>query len=134
MARRISSFLGEAKRSLDLALYDIRLPDEGVGTALIAPIEQVDILPPLNGRRQIGLLRGGDNQRHRAERLVVGDVHELRRRPSIDRHEAGAANMAEAYGKLTNRPGICLVTRGPGATQAPSRWNLAAGSHIPCPD
>src|SRR6185436_14453485 len=34
------------------------------------------------------------------------------------RHEAGAANMAEAYGKLTNRPGICLVTRGPGATQA----------------
>ncbi len=32
------------------------------------------------------------------------------------RHEAGAANMAEAYGKLTNRPGICFVTRGPGAT------------------
>ena len=34
------------------------------------------------------------------------------------RHEAGAANMAEAYGKLTGKPGICLVTRGPGATQA----------------
>ena len=34
------------------------------------------------------------------------------------RHEAGAANMAEAYGKLTGRAGICLVTRGPGATQA----------------
>ena len=34
------------------------------------------------------------------------------------RHEAGAANMAEAYGKLTGRPGVCLVTRGPGATQA----------------
>ncbi len=34
------------------------------------------------------------------------------------RHEAGAANMAEAYGKLTGRPGICLVTRGPGATHA----------------
>ena len=34
------------------------------------------------------------------------------------RHEAGAANMAEAYGKLTGRPGICFVTRGPGATQA----------------
>ena len=28
MARRIGAFLGEAKRSLDLALYDIRLPDE----------------------------------------------------------------------------------------------------------
>jgi acetolactate synthase I/II/III large subunit len=36
----------------------------------------------------------------------------------VCRHEAGAANMAEAYGKLTNRPGICIVTRGPGATHA----------------
>jgi acetolactate synthase-1/2/3 large subunit len=34
------------------------------------------------------------------------------------RHEAGAANMADAYGKLTGRPGICLVTRAPGATHA----------------
>ncbi len=36
----------------------------------------------------------------------------------ICRHEAGAANMAEAYGKLTGKPGICMVTRGPGATHA----------------
>jgi acetolactate synthase-1/2/3 large subunit len=34
------------------------------------------------------------------------------------RHEAGAANMADAYGKLTGRPGVCLVTRGPGAAHA----------------
>ena len=34
------------------------------------------------------------------------------------RHESGAANMAEAYGKLTGTPGICFVTRGPGATNA----------------
>ncbi|QJR15997.1 thiamine pyrophosphate-binding protein [Usitatibacter palustris] len=34
------------------------------------------------------------------------------------RHEAGASNMAEAYGKLTGKPGICLVTRMPGAAQA----------------
>jgi acetolactate synthase-1/2/3 large subunit len=34
------------------------------------------------------------------------------------RHENGAANMAEAYGKMTGKPGICLVTRGPGATNA----------------
>ena len=34
------------------------------------------------------------------------------------RHEAGAANMAEAYGKLTGQPGLCFVTRGPGATHA----------------
>ncbi len=36
----------------------------------------------------------------------------------ICRHEAGAANMADAYGKLTGRPGIAIVTRGPGATHA----------------
>jgi acetolactate synthase-1/2/3 large subunit len=36
----------------------------------------------------------------------------------VCRHESAAANMAEAYGKLTNRPGLCFVTRGPGATQA----------------
>jgi acetolactate synthase I/II/III large subunit len=34
------------------------------------------------------------------------------------RHEAGASNMADAYGKLTGRPGIAVVTRGPGATHA----------------
>jgi acetolactate synthase-1/2/3 large subunit len=34
------------------------------------------------------------------------------------RHEAAAANMAEAHGKLTGRPGLCLVTRAPGATHA----------------
>ena len=36
----------------------------------------------------------------------------------ICRQEGGASNMAEAYGKLTGRPGICFVTRGPGATNA----------------
>jgi acetolactate synthase-1/2/3 large subunit len=36
----------------------------------------------------------------------------------VARHEAGAASMAEAYGKLTGRPGICFVTRAPGATHA----------------
>ncbi len=34
------------------------------------------------------------------------------------RHEAGAANMAEAYGKLTGRPGVAFVSRGPGACHA----------------
>ncbi|HLB79782.1 MAG TPA: thiamine pyrophosphate-binding protein [Dongiaceae bacterium] len=34
------------------------------------------------------------------------------------RQEGGAANMAEAHGKLTGRPGICFVTRGPGAANA----------------
>jgi acetolactate synthase I/II/III large subunit len=36
----------------------------------------------------------------------------------VCRHEAAAANMAEAIGKLTGRPGVALVTRGPGATHA----------------
>ncbi len=34
------------------------------------------------------------------------------------RNEGGAAFMAAAYGKLTGSPGICMVTRGPGATNA----------------
>jgi acetolactate synthase-1/2/3 large subunit len=36
----------------------------------------------------------------------------------INRQEGGAAYMAEAIGKMTNRPGVCFVTRGPGATNA----------------
>ena len=42
----------------------------------------------------------------------------------VCRHEGGAAMMAEATGKLTGEPGICFVTRGPGAT------NAAAGVHV----
>lgn len=34
------------------------------------------------------------------------------------RHESGAANMAEAYAKLTGKTGVCMVTRGPGACNA----------------
>ncbi len=44
------------------------------------------------------------------------------------RQEGGAAMMAEATGKLTNRPGICFVTRGPGAT------NASAGVHVAMQD
>lgn len=39
-------------------------------------------------------------------------------RLTVCRQEGGAAYMAEAYGKLTGRPGICFVTRGPGASNA----------------
>ncbi|MCJ2054434.1 thiamine pyrophosphate-binding protein [Methylobacterium sp. J-070] len=42
----------------------------------------------------------------------------------VCRQEGGAAIMAEAAGKLTGRPGICFVTRAPGAT------NASAGVHI----
>ena len=47
------------------------------------------------------------------------------------RHEASAANMAEAYGKLTGRPGVCMVTRGPGATQASVGVHTAAQDSTP---
>jgi acetolactate synthase-1/2/3 large subunit len=43
---------------------------------------------------------------------------------TVCRHESAAAIMAEAVGKVTGRPGICFVTRGPGAT------NASAGIHI----
>ncbi|OZI18178.1 thiamine pyrophosphate-binding protein [Bordetella genomosp. 7] len=46
----------------------------------------------------------------------------------ICRNEGGAAMMAEAYGKLTGRPGVCFVTRGPGAT------NACHGVHIAMQD
>jgi acetolactate synthase-1/2/3 large subunit len=47
------------------------------------------------------------------------------------RHEAGAANMAEAYGKLTGRPGVAMVTRGPGACHAAIGVHTAAQDSTP---
>ena len=47
------------------------------------------------------------------------------------RHEAGAANMAVAYGKLTAKPGVCFVTRGPGATHASIGVHTAAQDSAP---
>ena len=56
---------------------------------------------------------------------AIDGLHDL---PGIEavvcRQEGGAAMMAEAYGKLTGRTGVCMVTRGPGAT------NAAAGVHV----
>jgi acetolactate synthase-1/2/3 large subunit len=51
---------------------------------------------------------------------VLDALHDVADRFTLinARHEAGAANMAEAYGKLTGRPGIAMVTRGPGACHA----------------
>lgn len=43
---------------------------------------------------------------------------------TVCRQEGGAAMMADAYGKMTGEPGLCFVTRGPGAA------NAAAGLHI----
>ena len=46
----------------------------------------------------------------------------------IGRQEGGIAMMAEAHGKLTSKPGVAFVTRGPGAT------NASAGVHIALQD
>ena len=55
---------------------------------------------------------------------VLDALHDAAVDVMVCRQEGGAAIMAEAAGKLTGRPGICFVTRGPGAT------NAAAGVHI----
>jgi acetolactate synthase-1/2/3 large subunit len=49
---------------------------------------------------------------------VLDALHDSPIRFIVNRQEGGAAFMAEAYGKLTGRPGVCFVTRGPGATNA----------------
>ena len=60
---------------------------------------------------------------------VLDALHDT---PEIDltvcRQEGGAAYMADADGKMTGRPGVAFVTRGPGAT------NASAGVHVACQD
>ena len=48
-----------------------------------------------------------------------------------NRHEGGACLMAEAYGKSTREPGVCIVTRGPGATHASIGVHLARYDSTP---
>ena len=55
---------------------------------------------------------------------VLDALHDAHITVTVCRQEGGAAMMAEAQGKLTGQPGICFVTRGPGAT------NASAGVHI----
>ncbi|WP_029030332.1 thiamine pyrophosphate-binding protein [Salinarimonas rosea] len=50
---------------------------------------------------------------------------------TVCRQEGGAAMMAEAHGKLTGKPGICFVTRGPGATNASPGLHIARQDSTP---
>ena len=52
-------------------------------------------------------------------------------RTIVCRQEGGAAMMADAYGKLTGRPGLCFVTRGPGAANATAGLHIAAQDSTP---
>src|ERR1700753_3037246 len=49
----------------------------------------------------------------------------------VCRNEGGASMMAEAHGKQTGRPGVCFVTRGPGATNASGGIHIAAQDSTP---
>ena len=55
---------------------------------------------------------------------VLDGLHDADIQVTVCRQEGGAAMMADAHGKLTGEPGICMVTRGPGAS------NALAGVHI----
>ena len=55
---------------------------------------------------------------------VLDALHDSSINATSARQEGGAAMMAEAWGKLHGTPGICFVTRGPGAT------NASAGIHV----
>jgi acetolactate synthase-1/2/3 large subunit len=55
---------------------------------------------------------------------VLDALHDSPIRTIVCRQEGGAAMMADCAGRLTGKPGICFVTRGPGAT------NASAGVHI----
>ena len=50
---------------------------------------------------------------------------------TVCRQEGGAAMMAEAVGKATGQPGICFVTRGPGATNASPGIHIASHDSTP---
>ncbi len=62
---------------------------------------------------------------------VLDALHDTPIRLVTTRHEAAAANMAVAYGKLTGRPGICLVTRAPGAAHAAVGVHTAYQDSVP---
>jgi acetolactate synthase-1/2/3 large subunit len=62
---------------------------------------------------------------------VLDALHDANMRVTVCRQEGGAAFMAEAVGKLTGRPGIAMVTRGPGAMNAAHGIHVAAQDSTP---
>jgi len=80
-------------------------------------------------------------ERHGAERVfcvpgesylaVLDALHDASIPVTVCRQEGGAAMMADAWGKLTGKPGICMVTRGPGATNASAGVHVAAQDSTP---
>jgi acetolactate synthase-1/2/3 large subunit len=62
---------------------------------------------------------------------VLDALHDAAIRVTVCRQEGGAGMMAEAAGKITGRPGICFVTRGPGATNASPAIHIAKQDSTP---
>jgi acetolactate synthase-1/2/3 large subunit len=62
---------------------------------------------------------------------VLDAFHDRDLAVTVCRQEGGAAMMAEAVGKATGRPGICFVTRGPGATNASPGIHIAQQDSTP---
>lgn len=62
---------------------------------------------------------------------VLDALHDADIRITVCRQEAGACMMADAVGRLTGRPGICFVTRGPGATNAAHGVHIAHQDSVP---
>lgn len=94
---------------------DLRLGGHLVVDALIA--HGVDMVFGVPGESYLAVLDG------------LHDCNSIR--TVMCRHEGGAAMMAEAYGKLTGRPGVCMVTRGPGATNASSGMHIGLQDSTP---
>jgi acetolactate synthase-1/2/3 large subunit len=77
----------------------------------------------------VDLVFGVPGESYLAVLDALVDVPEIRY--VVCRQEGGAAMMAEAHGKLTGRPGIAFVTRGPGATNASSGVHVAQQDSTP---
>ena len=62
---------------------------------------------------------------------VLDALHDVDIKTIVCRQEGGAAYMAEAAGKITGQPGIVMVTRGPGATNASCGIHVASQDSTP---
>src|SRR5215469_10210811 len=89
-------------------------PNDGTRTAAQVLIDQL----ALHGVRHVFCVPG------ESYIAALDALHDAPIAVTVCRQEGGAAMMAEAVGKITGHPGICFVTRGPGAT------NASAGIHI----
>ncbi len=81
-------------------------------------IQGVDTVFCVPGESYLGLLDGLFDHREAIKVICT-------------RHEAGASNMADAYAKATGKPGICAVSRGPGATNATNGIHTAFQDSTP---